>query len=268
MILGQSAATAACFAIDADQAVQDVPFEKLEFQPIYATVDTAGAEEVATIIPEPDVGCDSKGVTFSSVAHYLRNLRRLHRQAPPQPLAVVIPGSTITIAKVIAKVVEREKREQAAGTDTVQSGLGVIPPMSDFTAPARDTDADREVLRNAVMIQVGIGYVKLRDEVVGRSDFTLDREATVELVATWPKAWVKQFDELVKKRQVAEVMELVASVPTPEIYSFREPTTKKGMKPKQCMFRVKEELHVKYTFASGKKGLFVQWARRVGVRVP
>ena len=30
MILGQSAATAACFAIDADQAVQDVPFEKLE----------------------------------------------------------------------------------------------------------------------------------------------------------------------------------------------------------------------------------------------
>ena len=29
MILGQSAATAACLAIDADQAVQDVPFEKL-----------------------------------------------------------------------------------------------------------------------------------------------------------------------------------------------------------------------------------------------
>ena len=163
---------------------------------------------------------------------------------------------------------EREKREQAAGTDTVQSGLGVIPPMSDFTAPARDTDADRQVLRNAVMIQVGIGYVKLRDEVVGRSDFTLDREATVELVATWPKAWVKQFDELVRKRQVSEVMELVESVPTPEIYSFREPTTKKGMKLKQCMFRVKEEFHVKDTYASGKKGLFVQWARRVGVRVP
>ena len=70
-------------------------------------------------------------------------------------------------------------------------------------------DADREVLRNAVMIQVGTGHVKLRDEVVGRSDFTLDREATVELVATWPKAWVKQFDELAKKRQVTEVMELI-----------------------------------------------------------
>ena len=50
------------------------PPMKLEFQPIYATVDTAGAEEVATIIPEPDVGCESKGVTFSSVAHYLRKL--------------------------------------------------------------------------------------------------------------------------------------------------------------------------------------------------
>ena len=65
--------------------------------------------------------------------------------------------------------------------------------MSDFTGPARDTGADREVLRNAVMIQVGMGFVKLRDEAIGRSDFTVNREATVELVATWPRGrWEKK----------------------------------------------------------------------------
>ena len=183
-------------------------------------------------------------------------------------MAVVVPGSTLTIAKVIAKVVEREKRDMANGTDNPAAGLGVIPPMSDYTAPARDTEADREGLRNAVMIQIGTGHVKLRDEVVGRSDFTLDREASVELVAAWPKTWVQKFDELIKKRQVTELMELVETAPTPEIYSFREPQTKKGTKLKQCMFRVKLELDHRYTFASGKKGLFVQRARRAGAQVP
>ena len=63
------------------------------------------------------MGCDSKGIGFSSLSHYLRNLRRLHRRTPAQPRAVVVPGSTITIAKVIAKVVEREKRDMANGAD-------------------------------------------------------------------------------------------------------------------------------------------------------
>ena len=79
-------------------------FEKLAFRSIYATVDVLDTEEVAEFIPEPNMGIDSKGIGFSSVGHYLRNLRRLHRKAPLQPLAVVVPGSTITIAKVIAKV--------------------------------------------------------------------------------------------------------------------------------------------------------------------
>ena len=180
---------------------------------------------------------------------------------------MVVPGSTLTVAEVIAKAVEREKKDMGNGNENPESGLGVIPAMSYYTAPACDTDADREVLRNAAMIQIRTGHVKLRGEVVGRSDFTLDRESSVELVATWPKAWVKKFDELGKKRQATEVMELVEAAPTPEIYSFREPQTE-GTKLKQCMFRVKLELHCRYTFASGRKGLFVQWARRAGVQVP
>ena len=35
------------------------------------------------------------------------------------------------------------------------------------------------------------------------------KEATVELVATWPELYVKQFDELDKKRQATELLELV-----------------------------------------------------------
>jgi hypothetical protein len=251
----------------ADTKSPSMSFENLAFRSIYATVDIHGVEDVAEIILEPNIGCDSKGVGFSSVGHYLRNIRRLHRRTPQQPLAVVIPGSTVTIAKVIAKVVEREEKEMASGKENPESGLGCIPPMSDYVAPARDTDANKEVLRNAVMIQMGTGFVKLRDEVVGHSDFTLTHATTVELVATWPQPWAKDFPALAKKRQVSEIMELTDG-PTPEIYSFREPKTKRGVLLKQCMFRVREELHTKYTISSGKKGLFVTWARRIGVKGP
>ena len=81
-----------------------------------------GKEEVAAIIPESDIGYESKGIAFASVAHYLRNLRRLHRNPPPHPLAVVIPGSTITIAKMIGKVVEREGRDGSDGKQCPESG--------------------------------------------------------------------------------------------------------------------------------------------------
>ena len=49
-------------------------------------------------------------------------------------------------------------------------------------------------------------------------------------------------------------------------YAFREPQTRKGLKLKQAMVRVKDEFHPRYTHTSGKKGLFVQWARRPGIR--
>ena len=58
------------------------------------------------------MSCDSKGISCSSLSHYLRNLRGLHRKTPAQPLAVVVPGSTLTVAKVIARAVERFKQEE------------------------------------------------------------------------------------------------------------------------------------------------------------
>jgi hypothetical protein len=42
-----------------------MPFEKLTFRPIYATVDISSTEEVAEFIPEPSLSCDSKCIGFA-----------------------------------------------------------------------------------------------------------------------------------------------------------------------------------------------------------
>jgi hypothetical protein len=127
------------------------------------------------------VGFDAKGVAPSTLSHYEHNTRKLHDSPPDKPLAIIIPGTSLTIAKGLNKIIDKERA--TALKEGNRNYKAFIPTMMDLSVPA-----PKEILRPGVLIQLGQRPVRLRQTLLSRSDFVIQRETTVEISANRPKS--------------------------------------------------------------------------------
>ena len=87
------------------------------------------ASEPFKILHEEEVGFDAKGVAPSTRSHYERNTRKLHDSPPDKPLAIIIRGTSLTIAKGLNKIIDKERA--AALKEGNKNYKAFIPTMMD-----------------------------------------------------------------------------------------------------------------------------------------